>query len=310
MSGVNMMGGLKGSGGFAAKAVILMAVVLAVLALSGAYALKRPDVRSMILNWELGGMKPADYTADIKRLIGDGRLDEAEHLAWYVASNPDMPGQESVRSLMDEISKKRGVGNSPLKIGLGLAAGFFSGGGGSTEELLGGLLSNVLLSNGGISKSDLPDRPDDESEEIALALEKANLGIAGRWFPGFIRTLHRSKLLSADFEAFLRENAAMSEKDGKPTADLLAAVEGTRNAIAEFGVQRTLGMFPEVQDSLGLSCILKWGKVYPDETYIIVTHGGIGLLRLLPGNAEGEAKLVSIARRGEPAIKSANSWLK
>jgi hypothetical protein len=304
------MNELSWRAGFAAKAVILAVVVLALLVLSSVYALRRPDVRVMVLNWKLGGMKPADYSADIAGLIREERLDEAERLARYVARNPDMPGQETVRDLMDEIAEKRDDGKSPLGVGLGLVTGFLSGGGGSTEELFGGLLSNILLSNRGISKSDLPGRDDAESEEIASVLEKANLGIAGKWFPGFVRTLHRSKLLSADFAAFLMENAIASARDGKPTAGLAAASEGTKDAIEEFGVHRALGMFPEVRDSSGLTQIAKWGKDHPDETYIIVTHGGIGLLQMIPYTAEGAARLANIAQKGEPAIESANFWLK
>jgi hypothetical protein len=296
--------------GFAAKAVVLAVAVLAFLALSSVYALRRPDVRVMVFNWKLGGMKPADYSTDIANLIREDRLDEAERLARYVAGNSDMPGQEAVRDLMDEITEKRDDGKSPLGMGLGLITGFLSGGGDSTEELFGGLLSNILLNNRGISKSDLPGRNDAESEEIASALERANLGIDGKWFPGFIRTLHRSNLLSAEFVAFLAENAEVGARDGKPTAGLVAAVDDTKSAITEFGVHLALGMFPEVRDSSGLTQIAKWGKNYPDETYIIVTHDGIGLLSMIPDNADGAVRLVSIAQRGERAIESAKFWLK
>jgi hypothetical protein len=296
-------------GGFVAKAAVIAVAVLALSAALAVYALGDPDARAAVLRWKLNGMKPADYSADIADLIREERYEEAGKLASYVTRNPSMPGQETVRDLMEGLSARSNGGKSPLEMGLGLVTGFLSGGGSSTEELFGGLMSNILLSNRGISKSDIPGRADDESEAIASALEGANLGISGKWYPGFVRTLHRSGLLSDEFVTFLKEDAEASRVAGKPTPGLARAVDATRGMITEFGVERALGMFPEARDSGDLARMVRWGKGSPDETYIVVTHGGIDLLRKLPDSAEGAALLALIAQRGEKAIASANFWL-
>ncbi|MDR1514537.1 MAG: hypothetical protein LBS45_02485 [Synergistaceae bacterium] len=307
----NVFNSLDRRGWFAARALIFAVAVLLVFALASICALGSPNVRVMVLNWKLGGMKPADYSTDVANLISEGRFDEAEKLASYIARNSFMPGQETVRDLMDEMAAKKSKRDkSPLKMGLELVTGFLSGGGESREELFGGLMSNILLSNKGLSKSDIPARADDESEEIASALEGANLGLSGKWYPGFIRTLHRSDLLSEEFTAFLKDNAAESAAAGKPSAELLEAVDGSKDIITEFGVERALGMFPEVRDAGDLTWIVKWGKSCPDETYLVVTHGGIMLLRKLPDTTEGAARMATIAQRGDAAIASANFWLK
>ncbi|MDR1020243.1 MAG: hypothetical protein LBL73_05750 [Synergistaceae bacterium] len=297
-------------GGFAVSAVIIAAAVLALSASLSVYALGNPDVRARVLKWKLNGMKRADYSTDVADLIRDERYDEAEKLASYIARNPSMPGQETVRDLMEGQPAKSRGGKSQLEMGLGLVTGFLSGGGSSTEELFGGLMSNILLSNRGISKSDLPGRADDESEEIASALERANLGISGRWYPGFVRTLHRSGLLSDEFAAFLKEDALASQAAGKPTPRLAEAADGTKGVITAFGVERALGIFPEARDSGDLALMARWGKGSPDETYIVVTHGGMDLLRKLPDSAEGAALLALVAQRGGNAVASANFWLK
>lgn len=307
---MNAFDKLDRRGGFAARALILAVAVLAVVVPASIYALGRPDVRVMVLDWKLGGMKHADYSSDVANLISEERFDEAEKLASYIARNSFMPGQETVRDLMDDMSAKSQRDKSPLKMGLGIVTGFLSGGGESGEELLGGLISNILLSNKGLSKSDLPSRADDESEEIASALERANLGMSGKWYPGFIRTLHRSGLLSAEFASFLKDSAAASAASGKPAAELLDAVDGSKDIIIQFGVERALGMFPKVRDAGDLARIVKWGKSSPDETYMLVTHGGVGLLRKLPETAEGSLRLAGIAQRGDPAIAAANFWLR
>ncbi|MDR0648789.1 MAG: hypothetical protein LBF92_05585 [Synergistaceae bacterium] len=296
-------------GGTAAKAALIAAVVLAISALLVVYALRDPGVRASVLDWKLDGMKLADYSTDVADLIRDGRYDEAGRLASYVARNPSMPGQETVRDLMEGLGAKSRGGKSPLETGLGFVTGFLSGGGSSTEELFGGLLSNILLNNRGISKSDLPGRADDESEEIASALEEAGLGLSGKWYPSFVRTLHRSGLLSGEFVAFLKEDALASRTAGKPTPRLREAVDGTRGMITAFGVELALGMFPEARDPEDLARMARWGKGSPDETYIVVTHGGVGLLRKLPDSSSGAALLALIAQRGGKAIESANFWL-
>jgi hypothetical protein len=294
---------------FAAKSIVVAVAVVALAVLVSIYALDDPATRKRVLNWKLDGIKEADYSSDIANLIREERFDEAEKLAVYVSSNPDMPGQETVRDLREQISAGE-KSKSPLKRGLGLVTGFLSGGGDSAEELLGGLLSNILISNKGLSESDLPGRSGDESDEIASALEKVNLGISGKWFPGFVRTLRRSNLLSAEFMAFLSENAAKSETSGSPTKELVSAVESVKNIIIAFGPQRALGIFPETRDSIDLEQIANRGKSQAEEVYIVVMNGGLNLLRKLPNSAEGEIMLSKIAQKGRPAVDSANFWLR
>jgi hypothetical protein len=299
----------SGRPAFAARSIIAASAIAALVVLVSIYALDDPATRIRVLNWKLDGMKAADYSSDIANLIREERFDEAEKLAVYVASNPDMPGQETIRDLREQIAAAE-RNKSPLKRGFGLVAGFLSGGGDSAEELLGGLLSNILISNKGLSESDLPGRSGDESDEIASALEKVNLGISGKWFPGFVRTLRRSNLLSAEFMAFLSENAAKSEASGSPTKELVSAVDSVKNIIIAFGPQRALGMFPEARDSTDLEQIASRGKSQAEEVYIVVMNGGLNLLRKLPNSVEGEAMLSKMAKKGRPAIDSANFWLR
>ncbi|MDR1944347.1 MAG: hypothetical protein LBQ19_05945 [Synergistaceae bacterium] len=302
-----------GRPGFAGKLLFAAAALflLAALAVAGAvYVLRSPEARVGVLNWKLSRMKGADYSSDVADLIRDQRYEEAEKLASFVAANPEMSGQETIRDLREQIAANARKNKSPLERGLGLVTGFLSGGGDSVEALLGGLLSNVLISNKGMSESDFPRRARDDSEKIATALENANLNILSRWFPGLIRTLHISNLLSPDFESFLTANAEQSAKDGKPTEELLQAVDGTKETLLTFGLQRALGLFPHARNGEDLRQLAKYGRSFPDETYIIVTHGGIGLLYKVPDTAEGDSLFSKIARKGDPAIAAANFWLK
>jgi hypothetical protein len=295
---------------FAGSAVIVAIVLVAALSGVAVYLLRNPDNRVRVLNWRLDWMKGADYSIDVANLMAEERLVEAEKLAEYVAAHPQMPGQETIRDLREEIKSLEKKNRSPLKLGMNLITGFLSGGGDSTEGLLGGLLSNILISNGGISESDLPPRVRDDSERLSSSLEEANLGMDGKWFPGLIRTLGMSDLLSEDFKNFLTENAKESADSGEPTGDLLSAVKNTKNMIVTYGAYMVLGLFPKISDSDDIEQLVKWGRSSPVETYIVAAHDGLKLLYLLPNSGASGELLSKIAQKGSPAIASAKFWLK
>lgn len=291
---------------------VFLVFALVILAFAGVvlYAYQSPEMRLNIFSWRLEGVALADYSSDVAVLIKNKRYEEAEKLALYINANPDMPGQESVRELRAELDERMKKSTSLLERGFNLVSGFISGGGSTPEERVGGLIANILINNGGITAEDLPKSSRDSTDKLVNALDRAGLGPDGAWFPGMVCTLRISGLLTPEYENFLMDAASRSEQAGKAVPELQNAVNDTRSLAGELGLHRTLGVHTEVKNADDIGILASWSRVKPDDTYVVATHGGLGVLYKLPETTEGRELLSKIARRGEPAVSSAGFWLK
>ena len=296
--------------GGVATVLLVFALVILVFAGAGFYAYQSADIRMKIFSWRLDGIKMMDYSPDVATLIKNKRYEEADKLALYINSNPNMPGQESVGELRQEIDERMKKSTSLLEKGFNLVSGFISGGGSSPEERIGGLIANILINNGGITLDDLPGSSRDSNDKLANALDKAGLGADGAWFPGTVCTLRISGLLTPEYESFLMDAAARSMQAGAAVPELQNAVSDTRELAAELGLHRSLGVHAEVRNADDIKLLTQWSKAKPDETYIVATHGGLDILHKLPESVSGRELLSKIAQRGTPAIRSAGFWLK
>ena len=290
--------------------LLVFGIVIIAFAGAGFYAYESPQTRMNIFSWRLEGIKLADYSPDLAALIKNKRYEEAEKLALYINANPEMPGQESVKELRQELDERMKKSTSLLERGLNLVSGFISGGGSTPEERVGGLIANILINNGGITTDDLPKSTRDSTDTLVNALDRAGLGADGAWFPGTVCTLRVSGLLTPEYEKFLIDAAARSEKAGSAVPELQGAVSSTRELASELGLHRSLGVHSEVRGAQDIKLLASWSRVKPDETYIIATHGGLSVLYKLPETADGRALLTKIAQRGTAAISSAGFWLK
>lgn len=309
-NGAKNRGGGRGCIGSVGVVFIVFLSAVIVLGALGVYAFNSPRVRIGILDRKLNKMSGYDYSSDIAALMAEKRYEESSKLASFVASHPELPGQEAVRELREELDERTKKGSSLLERGFGLLTGFLSGGGKSEEERIGGLIANVLVDGRGLSEADFPKKTKVDADELASALKKANLSLDKVWFPGVARTLRLSGLLSDEYRDFLVKSAKESEAAKEATAELTSAIADTRALISELGLHRALGVHGEVRTPSDLSAIVKWARLLPAETYIVATHGGVRLLHRLPDPLEGKALLLEIAKKGPPAIRSAGFWLK
>lgn len=298
------------SGGVAAKVFLVFMLLLLVLGAAAIFTYQNAGLRAWIFEWKLEAMPNADYAPFVAELYAEERYDEAARLASFVARHPDMPGQEKIAELQELIDVAIREKSSPLERGMAFLGGFLSGGGASTEARIGGLIANILASNGAISENDLPKKTKDDADKLAAALEAAHLGSGGRWFPGAMRTLRRSNLISPEYERFLLKNAQESIERGQATAELQSAVASTQTMVTEMGLPRALGVHKEVRNDEDLEQLAMWSRLSPDETYLAATHGGMNLFSSLPDTADGRSMLTEIVKKGGRGIRSARFWLK
>lgn len=297
-------------GGIAAKILLLLVLLLLVLGGVAAVVYQSAGLRAQIFERKLESMPNTDYTSLVAELYAEERYDEAVRLAVFVARHPDMPGQEKIAALREQMYAAMRKKRSPFERGVAFLSGVLSGGGNSTEARVGGLVSNILTGSGVLSEGDSTKRTKDDSDKLAEALEGAHLGIAGRWFPGAMRTLRRSDLISPEYERFLLENARESAKKSEATPELQSAVASTQTLVTELGLPLALAVHKEVRNDEDLEQLAMWSRLSPDETYIVATQGGVSFLPLLPDTAAGRSMLTKIAKKGERAVRSARFWLR
>ncbi len=296
-------------GGIAAKIFFLLVLLLLVLGGVASIVYQSAGLRARFFERKLESMPNADYTLLVAGLYADERYDEAVRLAAFVAAHPDMPGQEKIADLREKtyvaIRQKR----SPLARGMAFMGGILSRGHG-TEDGTGGLIENILAGTGVMPEGDSSKRTKGDSDKLAKALDGAHLGIAGKWFPGAMRTLRRSGLISPEYERFLLANARESAEKGEATPELQSAVASTQTLVTELGLPLALAEHKEVRNDEDLEQLAMWSRLSPDETYVVATQGGVSLLPLLPDTAAGRSMLAKIAKKGERAIRSARFWLR
>lgn len=273
----------------------LIAAALAFLAYQSAGA------RFWMLNKRLDSTANADYVPFVERLLSDGRYEEASRIAFFIVSRPDMPRQERIAALREEIDERR-ADRGPMRFGAALLGNLFPPG---LEDVAEVVTMGEVLSEGRVKK-----RTAAAADKLARDLAGAHLGIADAWFPHAIRLLRRGGRISPEYEHFLLKNASESANRGEATPELRSAVEGTRTLVRVMGVSRTLDVYGKVGSDADIEQLGVWSYLSPDTVYIVTMHGGIDLLSAIPDDESGRALMTKIAEKGARGVRIARFWLK
>lgn len=240
-----------------------------------------------------------DLSLDIRHLLKEGRLDEAEGLLLHLAANRDLPGREHLVELEAELAEKQ----QDWFMAAGRAAkGFVTGRGHSVEALAGAVTSDMMLYGDvrDLTGEGLDVLRGQEADPIIATL--AGIGILTEavdgvdWAPSLLKQYRRIGALHPSFARWLGDAGRRSIRAGRLEPTLGRTLHDTGRLTRRMGIPRSARMFRHVKDPDDLKAVMRAVDLDPDTAYLMMHHGGADGLVLLRRHG-GEAAFLGQAQR-------------
>ena len=269
---------------------------------------------------DIGSMPDYDYLKEIRVLVSEGRLGEAEHLADFVLSGSSITNRDEVAALREEINRKRtAFWNRVYRAG----KGFVVGDGVSPEELSGAIVSDFLLWGDirDLAKQGYYKATGKETDPVVAALASVGVltSLASFWVAdpaepaevaadaslSCLKTLRKMGHLSKRFCGVLVDACRETVKTKSASKGLKEIVVGMKSLFDGAGAARASVIMKHVDDLDSLKTVSMMVKQTPEPTAILVRmHGdkGIKLLGKLSEAEGGVIVLEKAARKGPKAL--------
>ena len=262
------------------------------------------------LQKKLDALPSKNYLPEIRRLEGEGKLEEAFELAEYVCGEENLPGRDEACALKDSLDRElHSLWGSTRRV----VAGFITGEGATAAAAAGAIASDLILYGDvrDLAVQGYRSMNDEPVDPVIAAL--AGFGVATElvdvvdWIPAVLKAFRKMGALSARFADLVigigkgAVKTGRLDSAGKALAGNLSSLVGKKG----LGFGRTAAVFRQVETAEDLAGLTKAAGRNADTAYLMVKTGGrsgLDLLKAADDIPNGAVLLKTAAKKGEAGV--------
>lgn len=262
------------------------------------------------LQKKLNALPPENYLPEIRRLEGEGKLEEAFELAEYVCGEEDLPGREEACARKDSLRREL----DSLWGSAGRALAGFVTGEGTTAAAAAGAIASDLILYGDVRDLVLQgyrSMNDEPVDPVIAAL--AGFGVATElvdlvdWVPAVLKAFRKMGALSARFADLVIGMGKKAVKTGRLDGAAKALAGDLSSLVGKegLGFGRTAAVFRQVETAEDLAGLTKAAGKNADAAYLVVKTGGrtgLDLLKAADDIPHSAALLKTAAKKGDAGV--------